>query len=94
MPDWQPVAVPDLCSHCGAYWECEHSLRVVRDALTLAGLPPEVMADDGSYDEPDLDTLLEALRVKLEKAYARGPARYDRFLRALLKRHGVRADAS
>ena len=23
MPDWQPVAVPDLCSRCGAYWECE-----------------------------------------------------------------------
>ena len=23
MPDWQPVTVPDLCSRCGSYWECE-----------------------------------------------------------------------
>ena len=24
MPDWQPQVAPDLCSRCGAYWECEH----------------------------------------------------------------------
>jgi hypothetical protein len=47
-----------------------------------------------ALDETDLDTLLEALRVKLGKAYARGPTRYDKFLRALLKRHGVRVDGT
>ena len=41
-----------------------------------------------------LDASLEALRVKLEKAYARGPERYERFLKALLKRHGVRVNGA
>ena len=40
--DWQPQVAPDLCSRCGAYWECEHepkgaamTVKDLRDSVQL-----------------------------------------------------------
>ena len=34
MPDWVPQVAPDLCSRCGAYWECElHGVAALIDGF-------------------------------------------------------------
>ncbi len=61
MPDWQPVAVPDLCPRCGAYWECE--CPVVSQEAAKAKFIPEVMTREtvGGASLDDVITELNTL---------------------------------
>ncbi len=53
--NWQPVAVPDLCPTCGAYWECEHA----GDATLSFGPASDfrIKTYDDSEDAPDHEEL-------------------------------------
>ena len=82
MPDWVPQVAPDLCSRCGAYWECEHNevtqesprdvelttdvIRAARDRL--ASEPVPAFFEDAGPWAPD-QSLGKRLRAALDQQF-------------------------